>query len=329
MRNYVLGGLITVILAVNALVLAQGARAEATASEKPQLKISAAEHFSGYTAVQMLAAARAGKRIVAVGDYGVVLLSDDEGKSFQQAAKVPVSSTLTAVTFVNASHGWAVGHWGAILQTTDGGQNWQLQRSDFALDQPLFSVHFKNAEEGWAVGLWSLMLHTVDGGANWSVVKLPAPAGAKKADRNLYAIFADAKGSLFITSEQGRILHSEDNGTNWAYTETGYAGSLWTGIALNDGTLLAGGLRGTIYRSTDLGMSWQSAATNLKSSVTDIIELADKSIVAVGLDGLKMVSADDGLTFSGTKRSDRASLTAVIQAGAGVQLFSSQGPLGE
>ena len=268
---------------------------------------------------------------MAVGDYGVVLLSDDEGKSFQQAKTVPVSSTLTTVYFVDANNGWAAGHWGAILKTADAGQTWTIQRTDFVVDQPLFSIYFKNPTEGWAVGLWSLMLHTVDGGVTWEKVNLPPPAGAKKADRNLYSIFADAKGDLFATSEQGRVLHSDDNGNSWSYTETGYVGSLWTGISLADGVLLVAGLRGTVYRSDDAGKSWQVAKTNLKGSITNMTQRADKSIVAVGLDGLIMVSVDDGVTFDGKQRQDRAALTAVIDAktAKGMQLFSSQGPVGE
>jgi photosystem II stability/assembly factor-like uncharacterized protein len=330
----ILGGL---LLAATAMAVgADGAQTAAAApvadvAVKPQLKIAPAEHFAGATGVKMLAATHAGKRIVAVGDYGVVLLSDDEGKTFYQARSVPVSSTLTAVAFSDADNGWAVGHWGAIIKTTDGGQSWQQQRSDISVDQPLFSVYFKNAQEGWAVGLWSLMLHTTDGGANWTVIQLPPPAGAKKADRNLYSIFGDARGNLFVTSEQGRVLHSSDSGTTWTYAETGYGGSLWTGIGLRDGALLVGGLRGTIYRSGDGGESWQASKTNLKSSVTGIVQRADKGVVAVGLDGLTMVSTDDGASFAGTQREDRAALTAAIdtQAASGVKLFSTQGPVSE
>src|ERR1700736_1725395 len=41
---------------------------------------------------------RAGDRMVAVGEHGIVILSDDSGRSWRQA-KVPVSVTLTAVKF--------------------------------------------------------------------------------------------------------------------------------------------------------------------------------------------------------------------------------------
>src|SRR5471032_2687810 len=89
-----------------------------------------AERVASPEQVRMLSATRAGTRIVAVGDRGVVILSDDNGSTFRQARMVPTSSSLTSVTFTDPSHGWAVGHWGVIVATNDGGETWQLQRSD-------------------------------------------------------------------------------------------------------------------------------------------------------------------------------------------------------
>ena len=70
--------------------------------------------------------ARAGQRIVAVGQRGHVLYSDDAGKHWQQA-DVPVSSDLVAVSFPDATHGWAVGHDGVVLHSADAGRSWTRQ----------------------------------------------------------------------------------------------------------------------------------------------------------------------------------------------------------
>ena len=64
--------------------------------------------------------ARAGNRLVAVGQRGHVVLSDDGGQRWTQAT-VPVSSDLTAVRFVDAQVGYATGHDGVVLGTRDGG----------------------------------------------------------------------------------------------------------------------------------------------------------------------------------------------------------------
>lgn len=304
--------------------LSGGTLAQAPVAPAP-LQIRPAVQSSAATLAPMLGAARAGQRIVAVGDYGIVLLSDDQGKTFRQATRVPVASTLTAVSFADDKNGWAVGHWGAILRTGDGGENWSVQRTDTSEDRPLFSVHFFNAEEGIAVGLWSLVLRTRDGGKSWETITLPAPPEGGKADRNLFKVFASPRGSLFVAAERGLILRSDDRGQTWHYLNTGYKGSFWSGAALDDGTLIVAGLRGTLYRSTDDGRTWAATASGSKSSLTDIVEVGDK-VIGVGLDGVQIESTDRGASFVWTQRDDRLSMTAAVAAGpAGLVRFSKRG----
>lgn len=309
-------------------LLAANLLAFASDTTVPPVTLHNAEHVAAATRVAILSAARAGSRIVAVGDHGVILLSDDEGKSYRQARLVPTDLTLTATYFIDGNNGWAVGHGGVIVATIDGGENWHLQRTDLAVDQPLFSVFFSDSKNGWAVGLWSLALHTTDGGKSWSTTSMPAPPGSKNADKNFYSIFKGRDGALLITSEQGFVLRSPDAGTTWSYAQTGYNGSLWTGIELHDGTLLVGGLRGSLLSSVDNGVTWKLATSNLKSSITGFVQQSNGAVLAVGLDGTMLVSTDDGNSFVGSTRDDRAALTAVLDGkGATPVLFSDSGPL--
>lgn len=311
-------GLLALFL-LSGMVQAQAPAEPVALKIRPAAKSTAASH------APILGAVRAGKRIIAVGDYGIVLLSDDDGAKFRQASSVPVSSALTAVSFVDDKNGWAVGHWGVILRTTDGGENWSLQRSDTAEDRPLFSVHFFDANDGIAVGLWSLVLRTRDGGKSWETLNLPAPPDGGKADRNLFKIFSSPKGSLFVAAERGLILRSDDRGQNWHYLNTGYKGSFWSGTALANDTLIVAGLRGTVYRSTDDGKSWVNVPAGSESSLTDIIEVNNK-VIAVGLDGVQIESSDFGASYTWTQRDDRLSMTAVVGAGQGSLVrFSKHG----
>ena len=97
------------------------------------------------------ASAVAGKRVVAVGDYGFVILSDD-GKRFRQAAAVPTRAPLTSVFFLDVKRGWAAGHDGTILTTADGGDTWQMQREERGKERVLLSIWFENPSHGLAVG---------------------------------------------------------------------------------------------------------------------------------------------------------------------------------
>ncbi|KVO50737.1 glycosyl hydrolase [Burkholderia ubonensis] len=286
-----------------------------------------AHAWAAPTRMMLTDATRAGRRVVAVGEHGVILLSDDDGRTWRQSRRVPVSATLSAITFADAQHGWAVGQWGVILATADGGETWEKQRIDTSVDQPLFSVIFSNARDGIAVGLWSLMLQTHDGGRTWTRTTLPKPPGGGKADRNLYHIFADRQGALYIVSEQGTVLKSTDGGANWRYLQTGGKGSLWTGVAMPDGRIVVGGLLGSLFQSSDGGATWAPLNPGTKSSITDVVATGN-GLLAVGLDGLVLTQRANGESFAVAQRPDRATLTAAL-AGAGGKplLFSQDGVL--
>src|SRR5690606_13251763 len=87
----------------------------------------------------LLDIAHAGKRLVAVGDRGHILFSEDGGKNWVQA-RVPTRQLLTALYFVDDKHGWAVGHDAQILVSEDGGANWKLQYEDLEREAPLLDV---------------------------------------------------------------------------------------------------------------------------------------------------------------------------------------------
>jgi len=325
MKNLVCLFVIIFLSALMRLGVAETGAAPAESRDVALVTAKPAELTQAASQAMMLGAAKAGKRIVAVGDHGIVLLSDDQGANFRQAKVVPVRSTLTAVTFANDRTGWAVGHWGAVIRTTDGGETWKLQRLDVSVDQPLFSVHFKNEKEGFAVGLWSIALTTKDGGETWQQASIPAPTIGGKADRNLFKIFASLKGALFISGEQGGILRSDDGGLSWTYIHTGYKGTFWSGCALKNGTLLVTGLRGTIYRSTDDGHSWLRSESGTSKSITDCVE-ARVVVRAVGLDGALVESRDSGVSFRPVRNKSGTDYTATLFTDDGQELiFSKQG----
>lgn len=316
----------TVALALLAAALAGSAGAAPAAGAAPELKPQAAARSPIATQAALLASAWAGSRAVAVGDHGVVLLSDDRGAHWRQARSVPVSFQLNAVSFADSMHGWAVGHGGSILASSDGGETWQLQRLTLQEDRPLFAVHFRDARHGVAVGLWSLVLTTDDGGVHWQEQHIDPTPGTKKADLNLLGLFADAHGALYASAERGQVLRSDDGGRSWHYLPTGYKGSLWCGAALPDGALLVGGQRGTLLRSDDQGRSWTTLPLATKSSITSITSAG--GITLTGLDGL-VARSTDGRAFVLAPQPDGVTLTSALALpGAQALLFSRHGVVG-
>ncbi|MBA5635756.1 glycosyl hydrolase [Duganella sp. LX20W] len=315
-------------LAAGAL-LACAQHASAAEGEGWPVTLRPAANVAHATQAGMLATAWAGARMVAVGAHGVVLLSDDQGKRWRQATRVPLDATLTGVSFADDKEGWAVGQAGVVLHTRDGGEQWEVQRSTPDQDRPLFAVHFFDRVNGVAVGLWSLVLTTSDGGQHWTARQLEVPPGAKRADLNLFGLFSGPGNALYAAAEKGYVLHSADKGASWHYLSTGYAGSFWTGVAMPDGALLVGGLRGALYRSADAGQSWTRIDTGSTASITGLARTGrERGVLGVGQDGLLLRSVDDGASFQATYRQDRLPLNAVLSnAGARPPLMSARGPV--
>jgi photosystem II stability/assembly factor-like uncharacterized protein len=172
------------------------------------------------------------------------------------------------------------------------------------------------------------MLETEDAGAHWHTVKLPPPPGAKQADRNLFKIFSNGHGTLFVAAEQGWVLRSRDGGSTWEYTQTGGKGSLWAGTVASDGTVFVGGLLGHLYASHDDGDTWAKVNSGTTSSITALIA-AGSDVLGVGLDGIEIAGLASAGRFAVKHRQDRVALTAVAQSRAHMPvLFSKDGVVG-
>ncbi|MDF2488444.1 MAG: hypothetical protein K0S77_1066 [Pseudomonas sp.] len=275
----------------------------------------------------MLDAVHAGARLVAVGDRGHILFSDDQGNTWTQA-RVPTRQLLTAVFFIDDKRGWAVGHDAQILASVDGGATWTKQFEDLAREAPLLDVMFLDARHGFAVGAYGALLETLDGGQHWQDV---AERLDNEEQLHLNAIAAVKDAGLFIVGEQGSMFRSSDNGQTWSRVTGPYAGSLFGVIGTTQPrTLLAFGLRGNLLRSTDFGDSWQpielkAARGQLEFGLASATLLDDGSLVLVGNGGSVLRSHDDGQTFSVFNRADRIALAGVSGLADGGLLLVGQG----
>lgn len=262
----------------------------------------------------LLDIAHAGKRLVAVGDRGHILYSDDNGGSWTQA-KVPTRQLLTAVYFADDKHGWAVGHDALILGTNDGGQTWTRQYENREGEVPLLDVWFEDAQHGFATGAYGALLETTDGGKNWEDV---ADHLENEDGAHLNAITAIPGSGVFIVGEMGGMFRSLDMGETWERVESPYQGSFFGVVSGGEpGVVIAFGLRGNMFRSTDFGESWQAIELldeghPIESGLADGNLLPDGRIVVVGHGGTVLSSEDNGQSFKLFSRPDRRSLSGVV-----------------
>lgn len=267
------------------------------------------------TGAALLAAARAGRRLLVAGERGIVLFSDDGGQRWTQA-RVPVQVSLTALRFADARAGLATGHLGVLLRTDDAGASWTLQldgaraaqavleaaRDDAQRqqaerlvsegpDKPFFDVDIAGGR-ALAVGAYGLAFESVDGGS-WRPIaqRLPNPRRL-----HLYAVRC-VGDQVFVAGEQGLLLRSADRGASFSALPSPYKGSFFGLLAARSGTLVAYGLRGNAFRSTDGGASWAALNTGVPMSISAGVQRDDGALLLLAQNGDLLLSRDDGQHF--------------------------------
>lgn len=157
-----------------------------------------------------------GSHLVTVGQFGHILYSDDEGNSWTQA-QVPVSSTLTAVYFVDDLFGWAVGHEGVVLATTDGGINWKQQLNGLDIN----ALGLKHAQEllnypATNDGQLPTGIHPDLTAEDLEMLEMDAADfAAEGASRPLMDIWFKNRDEGLVVGAYGIILRTSDGGKNW------------------------------------------------------------------------------------------------------------------
>lgn len=260
--------------------------------------------------------ALAGQRLVAVGERGHVVFSDDNGKTWAQA-KVPVSVMLTSVYFPTPKLGWAVGHNGVILHSQDGGASWTVQRADGDANSdkagaPLLGVWFSDPSNGLAVGAYGYLLATTDGGASWT----DHSAAVENPDGwHLNSVRGIPGGAVFIVGEHGKLFRSLDNGATWSALASPFEGSFFGVSPLAPDLVLIYGLQGRLFASADQGSSWQQVQTGVTSGINTATRLDNGKVVVAGNAGVILVAADSRLDLVPALQADRKSVMAVLPAG--------------
>ncbi|WP_238156264.1 WD40/YVTN/BNR-like repeat-containing protein [Pseudomonas baetica] len=292
--------------------------------------------------------ASAGERLVAVGQRGHILFSDDAGLHWRQA-QVPLSSDLVAVHFPTPQQGWAVGHDGVILHSRDAGASWERQLdarqigalllgyyqqqliarpgdegllarvadaqriNDEGADQSFLDVWFQDEQVGYVVGAFNLIFRTEDGGRHWTpwLDRTENPGAL-----NLYAL-RPIGDQLYIVGEQGLVLKLDPLAGRFNATPMPYNGSFF-GITGKPGVALVYGLRGNVYRSVDEGMSWSKVELGLPLTITAGTVTADGRILLLSQAGHVLLSADNGASFTLQPENGLAPVAAAQVSSSGV-----------
>ncbi|MEH6824561.1 MAG: YCF48-related protein [Motiliproteus sp.] len=257
---------------------------------------------------------RVGERLVAVGERGHVMLSDDMASSWTQA-QVPVRVTLTSSFFIDDQQGWAVGHDGVVLYTNDGGQQWQkqldgTQANQLILDhaqqlQSAAEVALENAPEDQREQLEMDLENRIfeaEDAASFIV---------EGASRPFLGVWFKNDNEGYISGAFGMFLATTDGGNSWSSVAERIDNT--EGFHLNaiipiGEQLFIVAESGGLYRSDDLGQSWKPLASPYEGSFFGINGDGQGQLIAYGLRGNAFISLDNGDSWKAIETATKTTL---------------------
>lgn len=253
----------------------------------------------------LLDIARAGDRLVVVGEQGHIVLSDDDGASWTHA-EVPVSLMFTAVAFPTPERGWTVGHEAILLTSEDGGNTWsvaltgeaiaalQVDAAREAIAAAEAAVEAAPDEERedaeWALDDARFALEDAELAIDEGI---PYPA---------LDVWFESPERGYVVGAYGLLLATTDGGTKWKLQSKRLDnpdGYHLYGIARSaSGALVIAGEAGGLHRSRDDGISWERLDPPYAGSFFGILATGDGNLIIFGLRGNIFRSADDGETWT-------------------------------
>jgi len=262
---------------------------------------------------------KAGDRLVAVGERGFVLVSDDTGKSWR-AIGTPVVRALTGVAFNGDKLGVAVGHGGSLVRTEDGGDTWTEVPMDEAYGESLLGVTALGDGRFAAYGAFGQYFDTLDGGKSWTKRTI-----LSEEFENHISQVVPVNGTLWMVTEYGTIARCDSECTAFVEVPSPYTGSFFGMVVAQDGALVLFGMRGTIFRSADAGATWQKIETDTTATFNGGRTLSDGRIILVGNAGLVATSTDNGQSFKIEWSPASRGFSALVEAGGGLVVVGEAG----
>lgn len=223
---------------------------------------------------------------------------------------------------------WAVGYWGAVLVSEDGGESWSPASTP--VDETLFSVSFADARHGWAVGDGGVILRSTDGGRSWTrqepvVTDTFGEEAALRSD--LFDVVAVSSDTAWVVGDFGVVLRTTD-GRTWEQiripeedlADENLPDRIYNGVDFTDPEHgWVAGEFGTVLRTTDGGETWVGERTfegvpNPELYLFDV-DAADGAALSAGVGGSLITTEDRGRTWSNADPPTTAGLFSVASCG--------------
>ncbi|MFH1320098.1 MAG: YCF48-related protein [Bacteroidota bacterium] len=202
------------------------------------------------------------------------------------------TTNLSSVFFTDENTGYAVGNFGKILKTINGGADWTIQTN--SISNGLNSVYFSNTDTGYSVGNGSI-IKTTNGGTNWTQQLSGPPISM------LNSVYFANSAIGYVAGDSanvGIILKTSNGGTNWTQQTIGTAPGLRSVYFINKDTGYVAGGFGTILKTSNGGTNWTQQTSGTNSQLRAVYFADANTGFAVGDGGTIVKTSNAGINWT-------------------------------
>ncbi|NND68330.1 MAG: hypothetical protein HKN19_12150 [Halioglobus sp.] len=194
------------------------------------------------------------------------------------------TSPLMGIWFQDANHGWAIGAFGTLITTRDGGRHWTDAAG--ALENPdefhLNTITGDGKGRVFIAGEGGVMFRSLDRGESWQA--LPTIYEGSWFG----AVYHARSDALLVFGLRGHLYRSTDFGATWSPVEHDSQVSLAGGTASTTGDIVLGGAVGTYLTSYDGGLNFTRKALRDRLSLASGLHLNER-LILIGQGGVKVL----------------------------------------
>lgn len=185
------------------------------------------------------------------------------------------------VYFLDNAHGLAIGSFGTVVETRDGGTHWQIvsERLDNPTAYHLNKIVSNDEGDLFIIAEAGQLFRSNDEGKSWELLDSPYHG-------SFFGGLFDQQGRFWVYGLRGNVFVSEDNGESFSQIDVDTRYNLSSGTVMADGTVVLVGHSGTLVFFDADTLEAQRYVHSSNVPLSGVLQNAGNDFILIGRSGV-------------------------------------------